>query len=75
MADDLMLQHACKSYRLGEMVCADGFPQNGACNPRPCHDCGKWGDKLPNCQRENLSAPFINPDTGAPALYRGNVYG
>lgn len=75
MDDDILLQHACKSYQLGKLVCADGFPQNSACNPKPCHCCGKWSDVLPACQRENLGATLINPDTGAPALYKDANHG
>jgi hypothetical protein len=62
----------CQSYRLGELVCADGFPQNSACMGLRCHACGRYSDKVPMCEREDIPAQFLT-EAGAPLFYRPDL--
>lgn len=65
---------ACQSYILGQQICRDGFPVNGACMGFRCFTCGAWSaDKeLPACLREDLHPRFFD-DAGRPSLYRNQA--
>lgn len=57
----------CRSYIFGNGICRDGFPVSALCMGSKCHCCGRWTDKLPACQREDLG-PHLLDETGAPRL-------
>jgi hypothetical protein len=62
----------CSSYRPGR-ICADGFPlgypASSACTGRRCGECGRFNDKLPPCQDDDIAPRWLNED-GTPRLYR-----
>jgi hypothetical protein len=56
----------CQSYVWGSGVCRDGFPVSPICTGRAqCFGCGRWSDRLPACQREDLGPQWID-DRGLP---------
>lgn len=61
---------ACKSFRSGELVCADGFVQKPICRGYyGCLSCGHISDvETPWCQADNLPAHLFT-DSGAPRFY------
>lgn len=66
-----MSEHpACKSYRRGNDVCADGFVQKPICSGRAgCHSCGHLSDATaPHCQNEDIPARWLT-DSGLPLFY------
>lgn len=56
--------HHCKSLRPGPNLCADGFPQSGACYGHRCHSCGAWAaeKKPPACMSEDLEPHIVDED-------------
>lgn len=61
---------ACQSYRLGEGICADGFPQRPYCAGQAgCSSCGEIPTKrLPLCLADEVP-PHIADDRGMPRLF------
>lgn len=63
---------ACSSYRIGEMICADGFIQRFTCwNQNGCVHCGKPASPKyqPYCLRDDLPDHFVT-ESGAPRFYK-----
>lgn len=65
-----LIAKPCTSFRLGELVCADGFPQKALCSgDAGCHACGHIGDAaIPLCLTEDAPLHLIT-EAGGPALY------
>lgn len=63
----------CKSYRRGDLVCADGFVQVVAChaNESPCKHCGMSQGKLPHCMLDEIPGHMAT-ESGAPLFYRAS---
>ena len=61
----------CRSYKAGQLVCADGFLQKPICRGVfGCHWCGRVSDReTPNCLKDELPDHWLKAD-GSPAFYR-----
>lgn len=55
---------ACKSYRRGESICADGFFHKAICSGHAgCVMCGRISEQAtPWCMRDELPAHWLNED-------------
>lgn len=65
-----MYETACRSYRAGPNLCADGFPQNSGCMGLVCHTCHVASEVIPPCQNEDLGKPWIDQETGVVIHYQ-----
>lgn len=61
---------ACRSYRQGQIVCADGFIQKSICAGHAgCLMCGNHSaSTVPNCENEDIPARWLT-EAGAPLFY------
>lgn len=62
---------ACQSYRAGNGICMDGFPQKPMCSGSVgCVHCGRFDDtNPPMCLTDNF-APHLMDDAGRMRLSR-----
>lgn len=66
----------CSAYIVAGGICRNGFPQHhGVCTGNvACHCCGRHGDSVPACQREDLGKAWLD-DAGLPRLAKSQQAG
>ncbi|SPA44650.1 hypothetical protein CBM2629_A150452 [Cupriavidus taiwanensis] len=61
----------CSAYEMGSGICRNGFPVSAVCMGHKCHDCGRYSERAPACQDENINARWID-DAGKPRYMRAS---
>jgi hypothetical protein len=59
----------CIAFVEGPSLCNNGFPQSSICRGDVCTMCGKYSDKIPACQNEDIHSVWID-ESGKPKYYK-----